>query len=239
MNLVLLDEEDFTAPTRVRLSGRRFEHVRSALCGGVGSRVAVGKLGGRIGWGTLVHLGDEAVELEVILEREPPPPLPVTLILALPRPPVLRRLFEATSAMGVKRLVLLHTARTEKSYWQSSVLREESVRRHLRLGLEQSRDTELPVVETRRRFRPFAEDELPSMLETSLGLVAHPEASTPLARRPDRPVTLLVGPEGGFVPFEIELLSTAGARPVTLGPRALRVETAVVALLALLSPRFR
>ena len=43
---------------------------------------------------------------------------------------------------------------------------------------------------------------------------------------------LVVGPEGGFVPRELETLAAAGARTVGLGPRALRVETAVVALLA-------
>jgi len=236
LNLVLLEEADFVAMDRVRLTGRRGHHAREVLRCAVGDRIAVGKLGGRLGWGTVLRVEESWLDLSVELDRDPPPELPVTLVLALPRPPVLRRLLQATAAMGVKRLLLLHTARTEKSYWQSSVLEDDTLRDNLRLGLEQARDTRMPEVELRRRFRPFAEDELPVMLRDSLGLVAHPEAASPFPSRPAGRVTLLVGPEGGFVPFELDCLRVAGARPVTLGPRALRVETAVVALLARLSP---
>lgn len=235
MNLILLEEADFVTDDRVRLGGRRLRHLRDVLHGAVGDRIVVGRLGGRLGRGTVVEIGDEGAELELALDRDPPPALPVTLVLALPRPPVLRRLLAAITAMGVKRLILLNTARTEKSYWQSSVLGDESIARHLRLGLEQARDTVPPTVEMRRRFRSFAEDELPSMLRSSLGLFAQPGSGSPCPRSAGQPVTLVVGPEGGLVDFEIERLEAAGARAVTLGPRALRVETAVVALLALLA----
>lgn len=236
MNLVLLDDVDFVAADHARIAGRRGHHAKEVLRCAVGDRIVVGRLGGRLGWGTVLRIDEAGLDLAVELDRDPPPALRVTLVLALPRPPVLRRLLQATAAMGVKRLILLHTARTEKSYWQSSVLEDESVKNNLRLGLEQARDTRLPEIELRRRFRPFAEDELPAMLRESLGLVAHPEASAPCPRQPDGRVTLIVGPEGGFVPFEIDRLHAAGARAVTLGPRTLRVENAVVALLAHLSP---
>ncbi len=145
-------------------------------------------------------------------------------MLALPRPPMLRRVLQAVTSLGVKRVVLLHTARVEKSFWQSHAVGAEEIRAQLLLGLEQGRDTVLPVVEQERRFRPFVEDRLPDWAE-GRRLVAHP-GGPPAASTPD-PVTLVIGPEGGLVPFELELLAAAGFEAVDLGPRILRVETAV------------
>jgi RsmE family RNA methyltransferase len=133
--------------------------------------------------------------------------------------------------MGVKRFVLLHSRRVEKSYWQSKGLEPEALRRQLLLGLEQARDTILPEVQTERRFRPFAEDRLPG---SGPALLADPDSPEPCPRAAG-PLTLIVGPEGGFVPFEVERLVAAGARPIGLGARVLRVETAVVSLLARLA----
>ena len=66
-------------------------------------------------------------------------------------------------------------------------------------------------------------------------LVAHPPAAAPCPHREDaRRVALAIGPEGGWVPFEIELLASRGFRPVSLGPRVLRVETVVPLLVGML-----
>jgi RsmE family RNA methyltransferase len=236
VNLILVEPEDFVASDRVRLEGRRLEHVRQVCRAGVGESLRIGELGGKVGSGRILRLDDKALEIEVRLDRAPPAPLPVTLVLALPRPPALRRVLQQATAMGVKRLLLLHSRRVEKSYWQSSGLDESAVDAQLRLGLEQARDTILPVVETRRRFRPFAEDELPLLAHAGPVLLADPGAGPgDLASGEGGHVTLIVGPEGGFIPFELELLTSHGAQLIGLGERVLRVETAVVALLARLA----
>jgi 16S rRNA (uracil1498-N3)-methyltransferase len=49
----------------------------------------------------------------------------------------------------------------------------------------------------------------------------------------------VLGPEGGLLAYEIAALEAAGARRIGLGERALRVETAAVALLAIAADRFR
>ena len=134
--------------------------------------------------------------------------------------------------MGVKRLDLFHTRRVEKSYWDASAMKQDVIRRHLMLGLEQARDTVVPQVHLHRRFRPFVEEVLMPRLDVRRGLIAHPGSGQPCPRAIGDPATVVIGPEGGFVAFEVERLLDSGLLPVDLGPRILRVETAVVALLA-------
>ena len=236
MNLILLDPEDFVSRDRVRLTGRRLEHVRDVCRARVGESLRVGEVGGMLGSGHVLSLSEQALELEVRLDDLPPAPLALTLALALPRPPALRRVLQQATALGVKQILLFHSRRVEKSYWQSHGLESASIEAQLRLGLEQARDTILPEVGIRRRFRPFAEDEVPGLAKEGPVLVADPGAA-PLAAPadPNQPSTLIVGPEGGLLPFELDLLMASGARPLGLGERVLRVETAVVALLARLA----
>src|SRR5690606_35935082 len=124
--------------------------------------------------------------------------------------------------------------RVEKSFWQTPFLTPEAIREQLILGLEQSRDTVLPEFWIEKRFKPFVEDQLPQRAEGSLGLIGHPGAypACPRGLPLDQPVTLAIGPEGGWIPYEVEKLQAAGLQPVQLGERILRVETAVTALLA-------
>lgn len=230
MNIILLFPDDLTAPDHACLSGRRRTHVLEVHRADVGDTLRVGLLGGALGMGTVTRLDAEALELDLILDTPPPPPLPLTLVLALPRPKVLNRALIAASSLGVSRLVLLHTARVEKAYWGSPRMSDDNLLLQRVLGLEQARDTRLPELQLERRFRPFVEDRLPALAADSLRLVAHPGDHPPCPRAVPGPVTLVIGPEGGLVPFEVDLLATAGFQPVDLGPRILRVETALAAL---------
>jgi len=134
--------------------------------------------------------------------------------------------------MGVKEMYLIHSRRVEKSYWRSPVLAEENITKQLILGLEQARDTVMPAVQLKRSFGSFVEDELEGISEGTLKLVAHPDASGICPHDARQPVTLIVGPEGGFLPDEMENFRNKGFKPVHMGPRILRVETAVCALIS-------
>ena len=232
MNLVLLFEEDgIEDGQRVRLRGRRRRHVLEIHRAKVGDELRVGFLDGATGRGRVVTLDEETLEMEVVLDAEPPPPLPVLLALALPRPPVLRRVLISATSMGVKRIVLLNASAVEKSFWQSSALESEALFHQCVLGLEQARDTRMPEILLRPRFRPFAEDELPALVGSKRGWVAEPGPISDAHRMGELPAVLAVGPESGWNAHELAGLENAGLERVSLGPRPLRVETALPALL--------
>ena len=233
MNLLLLEDADFVGVDRVRLTGRRLKHLHEVHRAEAGDLLRVGRLGGMMGEGRLIALDAGQAELQVNLDQPPPAKLPLTLILALPRPKMLKRVLQTVSAMGVPRLVLVNSYRVEKSFWQTPFLEAEAIREQLVLGLEQARDTVLPEVSIEKRFKPFVEDRLPALAAGTLGLTGHPGDHPACPRAVQEPVTLAIGPEGGWIPYEVELLrEAAGLQPVQLGERILRVETAVPALLA-------
>ncbi|MCU1733794.1 MULTISPECIES: 16S rRNA (uracil(1498)-N(3))-methyltransferase [unclassified Pseudomonas] len=232
MNLLLLEEADFIAADRAVLSDRRFTHMQDIHRVAVGDSLRVGRLGGLMGQATVERLEGHEAELSLSFDQPPPAKLPLTLVLALPRPKMLRRVFQTVATMGVAKLVLVNSYRVEKSFWQTPFLEPAAIRENLILGLEQARDTVLPEVIIEKRFKPFVEDRLPAIAQGTLGLVGHPGNHPPCPRGVDEAVTLAIGPEGGWIPYEIDLLGKAGLAPVQLGDRILRVETAVTALLA-------
>ncbi|TWE01588.1 RsmE family RNA methyltransferase [Pseudomonas sp. AG1028] len=232
MNLLLLEDGDFIAADRVRLSGRRLTHLNDVHRAENGDTLRVGRLGGQMGRGQLLQLDATSAELQVAFDQPPPAKLPITLLLALPRPKMLKRVLQSVSAMGVPQLVLLNSYRVEKSFWQTPFLEPEAIREQLILGLEQARDTVLPEVIIEKRFKPFVEDRLPQLAAGTLGLTGHPGDYPACPRAVQQSVTLAIGPEGGWIPYEVDKLAEAGLKPVQLGERILRVETAVTALLA-------
>ena len=232
MNLLLLEDGDFIAVDRVLLQGRRLKHLQEVHRAEVGDQLRVGRIDGLMGQGQLLRLDSDAAELQISLDQAPPAKLPLTLLLALPRPKMLKRVLQTVASMGVPRLILLNSYRVEKSFWQTPFLQPEAIREQLILGLEQSRDTRLPQVSIEKRFKPFVEDQLTQLAAGTLGLVGHPGDYPSCPRAVEQPVTLAIGPEGGWIPYEVEKLTAAGLQPVQLGERILRVETAVTALLA-------
>ncbi|MFK7702798.1 16S rRNA (uracil(1498)-N(3))-methyltransferase [Pseudomonas caspiana] len=232
MNLLLLEDADFVAADRVVLRDRRLKHMQEVHRAEVGDSLRVGSIGGLLGSAELLRLEAHEAELRITLDSAPPAKLPLTLLLALPRPKMLRRVFQTVATMGVPKVILLNSYRVEKSFWQTPFLEPQAIREQLILGLEQARDSVLPEIIIEKRFKPFVEDRLPELVKDTMGLVGHPGNFPACPRAVTGPVTLAIGPEGGWIPYEVDLLTKAGLQPVQLGERILRVETAVTALLA-------
>jgi RsmE family RNA methyltransferase len=228
MNCLLLEPEEFDPDTcRAQVVGRRRKHADEILKSSPGDILRVGLIGGRLGRAEILSLDTECLDLRVEFDRDPPPKRALTLVLALPRPPVFRRLLSTIASLGVARLLVVGTSRTEKSFWQSHVVESDQVRERLLLGLEQARDSILPSIEAHRYFEGLVNEVLPPLLAQSRGLIAHPGAKKPCPHAVDDAVTLFVGPEGGLVDYEVERLQGIGFESVHLGERVLRVEPVV------------
>ena len=232
MNLALLFPEDFASDGEAVLTGRRLTHLNSVLKATEGDLVPVGLVNGDIGTGRVVQLTATRATLQVELTEPPPSPLPLILVLAMPRPKMFRRVLQTCATLGAKDIWLINSYKVEKSFWQTPWLAEDNLRENMVLGLEQARDTVLPRVHIRKLFKPFVEDEMPALLENTRALVAHPGTNTPCPVHINQPTTLCIGPEGGFIPYEVDKLVEAGCEAVHLGRRILRVETAVPVLVS-------
>ena len=231
MNIILLAPEDWLDENTVCLDDRRHEHIRQFLKAEVGDALRVGLLGGLRGSGTVIKLSDEHTHLKVDLFDPTLPRHPCNLVLALPRPKMLRRVFRTAAEMGVAHLYLINSARVEKSYWHSPLLQPDRVDAALIAGLERAGDTVLPKVHLHPRFKPFIEDQLPGLIGSSACWIAHPGEPEALATQ-SREGLIMLGPEGGFIPYEVELAQSVGAQPVHLSDRILSVDTAVTSALS-------
>ncbi len=232
MNLVLLFQKDFINDDQVRLTDRRLTHIQTVHNANVGDTLTVGLVNGNMGSGKITAISNSEVLMAVHLDIPPPPSLSLTLIIALPRPKMLKRILQTCATMGAKRIILINSYRVEKSYWQTPLLNDENIREYLTLGLEQAKDTVMPEVILEKRFKPFVEDQLPDICKNNLALVAHPNSEHSCPKSINEECTLVIGPEGGFIPYEVDKLNQAGCKSIHIGSRILRVETAVPVLLS-------
>jgi len=232
MNLVIFSHSDFIGENLISIKDtRRLQHITDVHQINLGETLKVGLINGNLGSGKVIFHTQNEIQLEVSLTQAPPKPLPVTLVLALPRPKMLKRTLQTIATLGVKKIYLINSYRVEKSYWQTPLLEPDAITEHLRLGLEQGCDTIMPDVQLIKRFKPFVEDDLTGIVGASRALVAHPYTELPCPAQIDYAITLAIGPEGGFIPYEINLLAACGFTAVNLGSRIMRVETVVPYLL--------
>ena len=273
MNRILFEKDEIKDGV-VTFGDVRAEHVLNVLHGEVGQILKTGEVDGPIGTGEILEIlrtngeaassplqqGDvTAITVRCTHDRESLSPW-VDLILAPPRPRVMKRLLPQLATMGVGRIFLVGAKKVEKDFWGATLLKPENYRPLLIDGLMQAGTSVLPTLETRRNFRKFVKEELDALWPAAKRIVAHPYAAKDLrqettdARLPSsvsRPsglvsqalsspprLLLAVGPEGGWTDEEVALLEEHGFTRYSLGSRILRTDTATIALLAQLMKDF-
>ena len=244
MNRILFDHNEIHDGVAV-FGDARAAHVLDVLHGEVGQRLKTGELDGRVGTSEIIAIGGDSesgrtVTVRVDHAEESLAPW-VDLILAPPRPRVMKRLLPQLAAMGVGRIVLVGARKVEKDFWGATLLKPENSRPLLVDGLMQAGTSAVPKIELRRNFRKFVADELDAMFPSGARVVAHPYKTDcetrafPLPPAADGRLLLAVGPEGGWSDDEVSMLEGKGFRRYSLGRRILRSDTATIALLAKLS----
>ena len=233
MNCILLPKNTTTIRDELQI-----KHIHEVLKAKAGDTLTVGEIGGNIGKATIARMDrGEVVLTDVVLDQKPPAKLDLTVVLALPRPKVLRRLIMDMTSLGVNRIIIVNSYRTQKSYWQSPLL--ERLDAFVFEGLQQAIDSVPPTIELKKRFKPFVEDEFSVLLaKGDDAVVAHPYAEhswkgylDALKKQEKMPKVLCIGAEGGWIDYEVDLLCKHGCTAVSLGERILRTETVVSVLL--------
>jgi RsmE family RNA methyltransferase len=243
MNLLLLEPGEADGRGVVRLEGPRARHLLDVLRAAPGREIRLGVVDGPLGTGRVLRAdaAKREVELEIRLGAETPPRPRIDLLLALPRPKVLGRLWAVLASLGVGHVWLTNAWRVEKCYFDTHVLAPETIRAGLLEGLVQARDTRLPVVTLHRHLRALVEDELPRE-PYAARILAEPDGAgrgfSAIGRGlpPDGRVLVAIGPEGGWIQPELDLLEARGfERAGWGGGRPLRTDVACSVLLGALA----
>ena len=235
MNRILFEPGEIR-DGRATFSDVRAEHVLNVLHGEVGQTIKTGVVDGLIGTSVIERIEDGAVTVRCTHETLSLAPW-IDLVLAPPRPRALKRLLPQLASLGVRRIVLVGAEKVEKAFWGAQLLKEEIYRPLLVDGLQQAGTTAVPMIETFKSFRHFVERKLDAYFEgQTTRIVAHPYgargarvvSAAPVSKVP----VLAVGPEGGWTDDEVERLEAKGFARMSLGPRILRTDTALIALVS-------
>jgi len=215
---------------RVVLPDDEARHAHTVLRGEAGDEMVV--VDGEGGWYRvrIDHLTSEQGVGTILEQRQEvgEPPIDVTVALGvLKKRSRVETFVEKAVELGVRRIVPLRTARTERTS-----IREERLRNVMVAAMKQCRRSRLPTltgVQSAGDVLAASDAELPLVCHTGDGAVPLQQAVAEAG--PVASALVLVGPEGGFTAAEVDEAVEAGCRPVSLGARRLRAETAGLAAL--------
>ena len=228
-----------TADSVVDLTGAEAHHAATVVRLRVGEEVLVGDRQGARVLTEAIEVSGDVVRLRV-RERadEPAPSLRLTLVQALAKDGRDEDAVEAATELGVDRIIPWQAERSIVRWKGPKV--DKGLRKWAHVverAAKQSRRARWPGLAPMVTTRDLLQE-----CEGRTALVLHEDASTPLATTDlpeDGEVLLLVGPEGGIAPREIEWLLEAGATTVRLGREVLRASTAGPAAISVISALHR
>jgi len=165
------------------------------------------------------------------------PPVHITLFQGLPRADKMEFIIQKSVELGVGRIVPVLTERTVVRLDKPKDV-ENKLKRWQRISKEAAKQSNRGVIPEVSVPLGFGE-ALKLARETELAIIPYEKEEQNslkqhIMSKCIRTVSVMIGPEGGFTEKEAEEASKCGIKPVTLGPRILRTETAGIAVLAML-----
>ena len=240
--LFLVEPGSLDGRTMVRLDGEEGRHAAVVRRVRVGEQVELGDGNGTVARCAVEGVGRQGLSCRVLELVEHPPPAPhVVVVQALPKGERGELAVDLLTEVGVDEVVPWEAARCVVRWRGEREGRGVGRwRAAAREAAKQSRRARLPEV----TGLSTTEDVGARLASAHLALVLQEDAARPIAAvlPPDAgEVVLVVGPEGGITPEELEVFEAAGALPVRLGPSVLRTSTAgavAAGILLARSPRW-
>jgi 16S rRNA (uracil1498-N3)-methyltransferase len=223
----------------IELTGSEARHASSVSRLRLGEHVLVTNGKGLLVEGEAIDVGKDVVRLRVVtIENHSRPSCDVVLVQALAKGDRDERAIEMATELGVTSIVPWQSARSV-SRWEGDKAAKGQARWQaiVREASKQSIRSWIPSVAEVASTKDVVGDDfagLTLVLDPSGGLtVSNALASDP--EKTARGIRLIVGPEGGLTPEEVDLFSSYGALVVGLGSNILRTSTAGPAVLAVIN----
>ena len=237
MNIVLFEKKDYISESEIKITDKlKFKHITKVLKANIGDSIKLGLLNDLLGFGIITNIDKDSktIDLKVELNTKAPKPLNISLILAMVRPKSLKKALHIAISMGVKEIFIIKTWKVEKSFWSSPVLDPNYLKAISIEALEQAKDTIMPSITIKKLFKPFIEDELSLLVKGKKSIIAHPIADKSFFDESylSNTAYLAIGPEGGFIDYEIDKFKEIGFEVLKLNERILRVEYAIPVILS-------
>lgn len=235
LNLILFQREEILRP--LSRTDERARHILNVLRRQVGDTFDAGIVNGPRGKGTVMGIAADTLELSFNWIVQPESPDPITLVIGLPRPQTARKILQETAALGVAALHFVRCEKAEPSYADSALWHSGEWQRHLEAGAAQAFCTTIPALAHGQLFAESIGSLPSSANRIALDNYEATAALSECSLIKGTPQILAFGPERGWAASERELLREHGFTLAHLGTRVLRLETAVVAALAIAKAR--
>ena len=256
MNLILFHEAEVvtdgdTFTVALPATDRRYVHCTTVLKVDAASVCRVGIIGSAMYDASVAELSADSIQFKFdttsVRAPRPQSDLNISLILAMPRPKVLDRLWPVFAQLGFRRVLLINAERVEKAYFHTHVIREDNYMPGLIKGLEQAAvSTRVPEISVdKRTLDVFLAKRLDVAFPpaTTNRFICHPTgvAAGTLVDVPafdlSKETVIALGPEGGWLDNEIEEMKSRGFVPVTCSSRIFTTDVALIALTAAITSR--
>jgi 16S rRNA (uracil1498-N3)-methyltransferase len=233
-------------PRAPALTGSEAHHARDVLRMKCGEKLVLFNGEGREITGEIVDVSGDKIRLRKLHEAETPPvQCRIVLGQAIPKGKNIELIVQKAVEIGAAEIAPIISDRTIVQVDSESAAQKQSKWQQIAIeAAKQCGQNWLPHVRTPTRLADFFPNTAEQAFDLRLIGSLQPDArhlkkilaeySNEHRDRP-RSVLMLVGPEGDFTPAELSLARQQGCQPITLGPIILRVETAAIYCLSILS----